>query len=107
MPAHEETMRASVQSLPRLRGPSVRFTDEIPALQRRLVVIPAFAGSLRQLNLRVRNFLVWNRPQDVRNAIEPCAPLVIGPYDVPWRVLAVRRLQHHIARARVVIPAPV
>ena len=42
MPAHAETMGASVQSLPRLLGPSVRFTDEIPALQRRLVVAAVF-----------------------------------------------------------------
>jgi hypothetical protein len=35
-------MRASVQSLPRLRGLSVRFTDEIFALQRRLVVAAVF-----------------------------------------------------------------
>jgi hypothetical protein len=58
-------------------GSSVRFTDEISALQRRPIVIPAFAGSLRQLDLRVRDFLVGNRPQDVRDAIEPPAPLVV------------------------------
>src|SRR5947209_8631718 len=88
-------------------GSSVRFTDEISALQRRPIVIPAFAGSLRQLNLRVRDFLVGNRPQDVRDAIEPPAPLVVGPHDVPRCVLAVRLLQHHVARPRVVVPAPV
>src|SRR5262249_57596272 len=89
------------------RGSSVRFTDEISALQRRLIVIPAFAGSLRQLDLRAPNFLVGNRSQDVRDAIEPRPPLVVGPHDMPGRVLAVRRLQHHVARARVVVPAPV
>src|SRR5262245_45964025 len=89
------------------RGSSVRFTDEISALQRRLIVIPAFAGSLRQLDLCVRDFLVGDRPQDVRDAIEPRAPLVVGPHDMPWRVLAVRRLQHHVARPRIIIPASV
>src|ERR1700730_5249925 len=89
------------------QGSSVRFTDEISALQRRLIVIPAFAGSLRQLDLRVRDFLVGNRPQDVRYAIEPPAPLVVGPHDVPRRVLAVCLFQHYIARPRVVVPAPV
>ena len=69
-------------------GSSVRFTDEISALQRRPIVIPAFAGSLRQLDLRVRDFLVGNRLQDVRDAIEPRSPLVVGPDDVPRRVLA-------------------
>src|SRR5437016_6225691 len=88
-------------------GSSVRFTDEISALQRRPIVIPAFAGSLRQLDLRVRDFLVGNRPQDMRDAIEPPAPLVIGPHDVPRRVLAVRLLQHRVACPRVAIPAPV
>src|SRR5262249_8797181 len=68
---------------------------------------PAFAGSLRQLDLRARDFLVGNRPQDVRDAIEAPAPLVVGPHDVPRRVLAVRFLHHHVARPRVVVPAPV
>src|SRR5262249_5508000 len=89
------------------RGSSVRFTDAISARQRELIVIPAFAGSVRQLALRAPNFLVGNRSQDVRDAIEPRPPLVVGPHDMPWRVLAVRRLQHHVARARVVVPAPV
>src|SRR5262249_46742384 len=71
------------------------------------MVISAVAGSLRQLDLRVRHFLVGNRPQDVRDAIEPPAPLVVGLHDVPRRVLAVRLFQHHVARPRVVVPAPV
>src|SRR6516165_1267626 len=108
MPAHAETMRASVHNRRHaFRRSSVRFADEISALQRRLIVIPAFAGSLRQLDLRVRHFLVRNRPQDVRDAIEPRAPLVVGSNDIPWCVLAVRRLQHRVARPRVVIPPPV
>src|SRR5262249_36356343 len=89
------------------RGSSVRFTDEISTVERRPIVIPALAGSLRQLHFRAPNFLVGNRSQDVRDAIEPRPPLVVGPHDVPRCVLAVRRLQHHVARARVVVPAPV
>src|SRR5262249_52697615 len=96
-----------VQPPPRFHGSSVRFTDKISALQRRLIVIPAFAGSLRQLDLRARNFLVGNRSQDVRDPIEPPPPLVVGAHDVPRRMLAVGRLQHHVARPRVVVPASV
>src|SRR5262249_33962295 len=68
LPVHTETMlaRAAVSSASELgataatpRGPSVRLTDEISAPQRRPIVIPAFGGSLRQLDLRVRDFLVW------------------------------------------------
>src|SRR5258707_14072068 len=90
-----------------LQRSSVRFTDETSAVQRRLIVVLAFVRSLGQLDFGARDFLVGYRPQQVRDAIEAPAPLVIGPHDVPGRVLAVSLLQHHVAGPGIVVPASV
>src|SRR4030095_3722677 len=46
-------------------------------------------------------------PEQVKNDIEPRALLVIGMYDVPGCPRCVGCLEHGIACARVVVPAPV
>src|SRR6516164_88498 len=92
-------------SPPRL-AQSVFFGNEFPSLQRRLIVVLALIRSFRQLDFGPLHFLVWNQSQDMRDAIEPRAPLVIGMNDVPRRVPAVGFVQHHVAGARISIPAP-
>src|SRR5262249_15448385 len=39
------------------------------------------------------------------NAVQPRTLLVVGSNDVPWRNLSVRRLEHLVARPRIVVPA--
>src|SRR5262249_30504450 len=85
---------------------SVFFQNELPPLQRRLIVVFALIRSFRQLDLRPLHFLVWNQSQDMRDAIESRAPLVVRMNDVPRSVFAVGFLEHHGAGARVVVPAP-
>src|SRR5262245_33017303 len=85
---------------------SIGLGHEIPALQRNLVIEFSVVRPLRQLDLRRRHFLVWDRAQDMRDAVEARPPLVVGAHDMPRRVLAVGRLQHHIAGLRIGVPAP-
>src|SRR5262249_46160724 len=60
-----------------IRHGLVASVHEVAALQRRLVVISTVLGSLSQLDCWATYFLVWDRVQDVRDAVEPSAPLVI------------------------------
>src|SRR5262245_44349917 len=95
----------SMGATPRLEPGSVPLSDETPTLQRSLVVIAAFVRSLRKLDLEALRLLVRNGVEQMRDAVEPRAPLVVGAHDVPGRMLGVGLLQHGVARARVVVPA--
>ncbi len=53
----------------------------------------------------LRQMLVGDRLQDVRDTVEPRAPLVIRVQDVPGRVLGVGGREHPVARPRVLVPA--
>src|SRR6266403_5246227 len=41
----------------------------------------------------------------MRNAVQPCPPLVVRTHDIPGCVLAVSHLQHHVPRSGIVVPA--
>lgn len=58
-----------------------------------------------QFHFLVRNLSVRNHAQEVGNAIETRLLLVVGMNNEPWGMLAVGRLQHQVARARILIPA--
>ena len=66
------------------------FDDKIDASQCALIVEAAFVGSLGQLDQLVRHFLVRDRLQQVRDAVEAGAPFIVRMYDIPWRMLRVR-----------------
>src|SRR5262249_5172451 len=83
----------------------IALRDEAPALQRAVVVIGALHGALGQLDLLARRLLVGNDLEQLRDAVETRAPLVVGGQDVPRRLLRVGGLQHHVAGARIVEPA--
>jgi hypothetical protein len=41
---------------------------------------------VRKLYFFLFKFLIWNKTQKMRNAVEPGSPLVISVDDVPWRI---------------------
>src|SRR5262249_54457311 len=81
------------------------FGDEPPSLERRLIVIRPLLGAFRQLQLLPLDLLVGNPAEQVRDAVETGALLVVRADEVPGRVLRVGRLEHHVAGAGVVVPA--
>src|SRR6201982_3892759 len=72
-----------------------------------LIVVAALVGSFRQFDLFLLNALVGDHRQQVRDAIQPRAPPVLGTDEVPGRMLGIGGLEHQIARFRIVIPAPI
>src|SRR5262245_66169173 len=64
-------------------------------------------AALGQLHLLARRLLVRNRIEKVVDDVQPAAPLVVGARDVPGREVGVGRLEHLVARARVIVPAAV
>src|SRR5947209_17491124 len=63
-------------------------------------------GTRRQLDLGLSDPLVGNGFQQVRDAVQPRPPLVVGADDVPRRMFRAGRLQHQVAGAGVAVPAP-
>src|SRR5262245_27890854 len=98
----EMPMTAMSRFMSRLR--SVALLYEPPSLERLLVVVGALVRSGRQLHFLVRQLLVGNHRQNVRDRVQPRRLLVVGTDDVPRRVLGVADLQHPVARLRVVVP---
>src|SRR5438105_15619119 len=91
----KRTCRARIVRRARL----VALGHEAASLQARLIIVCALVRTARQLDLRPFNFLVRNGVQDVRDAAEASAALVVGADDRPRRMFAVRRLQHRVAGA--------
>src|SRR3954462_10030248 len=83
---------------------SVALWHEVPAAQRRLIVVRALRRSFGQPDLLARQLLVRDQAQEVADAVQPRPLLVITPKDIPRRVLAVRGLKHHVPGARVIVP---
>src|SRR4029079_9400848 len=82
----------------------VNLSHEAPVFHWTLVVVAVLFNSLGQLDLVGVDLLVRNCRQNVRDAIQPCAPVVVGAHHVPRRVLAVRRVEHYVARLGVAVP---
>src|SRR6185295_506358 len=87
-------------------GPRISedFWNKASFLHRRVVVVPALVRSRGDLDFFTRQFFVRNQRQQMRNAVQSCALLVIRSYDVPGRMFRIRGLQHPIACAGVVVP---
>src|SRR5262245_26984707 len=79
--------------------------NEPPALERRLVVVCVLVRALGELHLLALRFLVWDQAQQVTDAVEARAPLVVRGNDVPGSPLCVRGLEHHVTRPRVLEPS--
>src|SRR5215475_7662296 len=56
-------------------APSVAFTHELPAFERRLVVVGVLLRPLRELYLVARHLLVGNQLEQMRKAVEARTPL--------------------------------
>src|SRR4030095_5875823 len=83
---------------------SVDVGNEIALGDRCLVVVRVLLRPVRQLDLRLVDFLVRNQLQEMRDDVETRALLVIGTDEVPRRVFGVGRLEHRITRNRVLVP---
>src|SRR4029434_3667919 len=79
--------------------------NELPTLERRLVVVGVLLGSLGELHLLALYFLVGDQAEQVTDAVEARATLVVRGDDVPGSPFRVRRLKHHVARPRVLEPS--
>src|SRR5580692_1966108 len=85
---------------------SIPAGDETTILDRCHVVVPMLVGTLGKLDRLPFDFLIRQQREDMGDAVEPGAAFVVGAYDVPRRVLAVGRLEHQVARLRIIVPAP-
>jgi hypothetical protein len=63
--------------------------------------------SLRQSNSFAQYIFVRNQAEQMRDAVQPRAALVVCLHHVPWRDSAVRRGHHLVARTRVIVPASI
>ena len=68
--------------------------------RRRRPLLRAFG----ELDLLARHFLVRDQTEQVTDAVEARAPLVVRGHDVPRRKLRIGGLEHHVARPGVVEP---
>src|SRR3954452_9151944 len=85
--------------------PSVRVEDDGVLAPRRALVVLAARRPLGQIQRRGQHVLVRDRLEDVTDAVEPGAALVVGLDRVPGRLEGVRVQEHLVLGARVVDPA--
>src|SRR5262245_16708337 len=78
--------------------------NKAPRLERCLVVVGSFHRALGELHLLARHLLVRDQTEEVTDAVEARAPLVVRWYDVPRCKIRVCGLEHHVARPGVVEP---
>src|SRR5262245_6407040 len=77
----------------------INFWHERPARHCRLVVVLILIVSPRQFHFVTPHFLMRHQTKQLRNTIQPRAPLVVGPNDVP-RASFVSVASSIISRAR-------
>src|ERR1700683_2633532 len=85
------------------KKPSILLRHETLAAQRGVVIIFVLNHSLGQIDGRSLGLSVWNGGKNMGDAVQPAPSLVVGVHDVPRRVLAVRALQHEVARPRIFV----
>src|SRR5581483_206557 len=85
------------------RFKSVPLRHQVLALQ--FVVVTSLVGPPGQSNPLAGNCLIWNQVQKMRDAVKPCSFFVVGTDDEPRSIFGMRRLYHHVAGPRVLIPA--
>src|SRR5579883_221877 len=84
---------------------SIALLHEAVSLQGRRIVIFVALGSLGQFHLVMLDMLVRDEREDMGDAVQPRALLVVRAQDVPGRMPGVGGLEHHVARPRIFIPA--
>src|SRR5215471_16132308 len=77
---------------------------EAAAFERRPVVVAPLPRPIRELDLVTAPLLGRNQTQQMADAVEAGASLVIGRHDVPGRELRVRGFEHDVAGPRVLVP---
>src|SRR5205823_9714109 len=83
---------------------SVCLPHEIPAFQRRLVVVLTLVRSFGELHFLSRHLLVGDETEKVCDTVQPGTPLVVRANDEPRCILRIGRFQHQVARPGVSIP---
>src|SRR5437667_9602690 len=73
---------------------SVCLPHEIPAFQRRLVVVLTLVRSFGELHFLSRDFLVGDETEKVSDTVQPGTALVVRANDEPGRVFRVGCFQH-------------
>src|SRR5262249_34597485 len=86
------------------RASSRRLCDKLHALERGQIVVGIVHYPVRQLRILLRPLFVGNETQQVPDAIEARAPLIVRANDIPWREVRVRGGEHRIARPRILEP---
>src|SRR5215510_5268345 len=83
---------------------SVLLRNEVAVLQRGLVIVRAFLRALGKFNFFARHLLIWNKAQQVGDAVEAGALLIVGVQNVPRCMLGIGGLEHQVARSGILIP---
>jgi hypothetical protein len=78
---------------------SVLLLYPAAVLDRHRVVVSILFVAIWQLDRLTGLGLVGKQAQEMRNNIEPRAPLVVRSHDMPWRKFGVRRPQHQVPGA--------
>src|SRR5262245_46621319 len=86
--------------------PSVGLRDPMPSLHRRFVVVGVFLRTADHVDLLPSHALVGDLAEQVSDAVQPGAFLVVGSDDVPRSIRRIRGGEHHVPRVRVRVPAP-
>src|SRR5215475_6700478 len=81
----------------RLRDRAESLRYEPPALEAGLIVIGSLLGPFGKFHLVSSHFLVLDKAQQMRDAVEPRPLLVVGSHDVPRRIVCVGSGEHHVA----------
>src|SRR5260221_12628889 len=90
---------------PRLR--SVSLGDEFHPAQAGLIIVASLLRTLRQPDLVPAHALIWDHLQKMRDAIQPRPPFIVGTDDMPGCMLRMGRLEHHVARPGIIVPASI
>src|SRR5262245_57441386 len=77
---------------------------EAPAFERRPIIVRTLHQTRGEFRLLPRRLLVRDQVEQMADAIEARAPLVVRGDDIPGRELRVCGLEHQVARPRVLEP---
>src|SRR5207249_12169598 len=91
--------------LARVLTSSIFLGHKTPAGQGGRIIVGVLFGALGQFDFFLPYLLIGNDAQEMRDAVEACALLVVGSHNVPGRGVGIGGIEHHVARAGVIVPA--